>query len=158
MNNSPLNNKSILIVDDEPDVLQVFEDEVQASCPGCTVDKAMTYEKGAELLQSKDYAAVVLDIMGIRGFDLLQIAVSRKFKTAMLTSHALSPEALKKSHDLGARAYLPKDKLGEVVPFLEDMLSTNYDDSWANILDSLEGYFDARFRPGWKQQMGVDYW
>ena len=71
------------------------------------------------MLKANDYDLVVLDIMGVRGFDLLEIAVTRKFKVAMLTAHALSPEDLKKSHDMGARAYLPKDKLGEVVPFLK---------------------------------------
>ena len=158
MEGSVLNGKRILIVDDEPDVLQVFEDEIRAACPACTIDKATTYEKGAELLQSKEYGVVVLDIMGIRGFDLLEIAVSRKFKTAMLTAHALSPEALKKSHDLGARAYFPKDKLGEVVPFLEDMLAHDYNTGWKHVLENLEDYFDDRFEPGWKERTGIDYW
>jgi hypothetical protein len=39
----------------------------------------------------------------------------------MLTAHALNPEALKHSIQMGARAYLPKEKLGEIVPFLEDI-------------------------------------
>ena len=158
MNGSVLNGKNILIVDDEADVLQVFEDEIHAVCPDCTIDKATTYEKGAALLQSKKYGAVVLDIMGIRGFDLLEIAVSRKFKAAMLTAHALSPEALKKSHDLGARAYLPKDKLGDIVPFLEDMLTYEYKTGWKRLLEKLENYYDDRFEPGWRGRSGISYW
>ncbi len=158
MADSILKGKSILIVDDEPDVLQVLEDEIHAGCPDCAIQKATAYEEAAELLRSKEYGAVVLDIMGVRGFDLLELAVSRKFKVAMLTAHALTPEALKKSHDLGARAYLPKDKLGEIVPFLEDMLTHEYKTGWARLLDKLENYFNDQFEPDWKRRSGITYW
>ena len=110
---SLLKGKTILAVDDEPDVLQVLKDEIMAACSDCTIEQATTYDDAAKMLRSNKYDLVVLDIMGVRGFDLLEIAVNRNYKVAMLTAHALSPEALKKSHDLGARAYLPKDKLGE---------------------------------------------
>jgi DNA-binding response OmpR family regulator len=155
---SLLKGKTILTVDDEPDVLQVLKDEILASCPDCKIDQATTYDDAAALLRSKQYDVVILDIMGVRGFDLLEIAVNRNYKVAMLTAHALSPEALKKSHDLGARAYLPKDKLGEIVPFLEDMLKHEYKTGWRRLLDKLENYFDERFEPGWKGQAGINYW
>ncbi len=155
---SLLKGKTILTVDDEPDVLQVLKDEILASCADCTIDQATTYDDAAGLLRSKQYDVVVLDIMGVRGFDLLEIAVNRNYKVAMLTAHALSPEALKKSHDLGARAYLPKDKLGEIVPFLEDMLKHEYKTGWRRLLEKLENYFDERFEPGWKGQAGINYW
>ena len=44
----------------------------------CTIDKAVTYEQAHDLLNKNDYDVVVLDIMGVRGFDLLEEAVSRK--------------------------------------------------------------------------------
>ncbi len=158
MADSILKGKTILLVDDEADVLQVLDDEIHAACADCTIDRATTYEKAAELLRSKEYGVVVLDIMGVRGFDLLELAVSRDFKVAMLTAHALTPEALKKSHDLGARAYLPKDKLGEIVPFLEDMLTYEYKTGWQRLLHKLENYFEDRFEPGWRGQSGINYW
>ena len=111
MKESILNGKRLLAVDDEPDVLAVLEQEIKDACPNCKVEKATSYEKGAELINTSTYDIVILDIMGVRGFDLLELAVKRNLKVGMLTAHALSPEALKKSHDLGARAYLPKDKL-----------------------------------------------
>ena len=123
MAESILNGKKILAVDDDPEVLTVLEEEITDECPNCTMDKATNYQEAAELLKSRDYDVVILDIMGVRGFDLLEIAVSRNLKVAMLTAHALSLENLKKSHDMGARAFLPKDKLGEIVPFLEDVTS-----------------------------------
>ncbi len=157
MAESILDGKKILAVDDEPDVLAVLEEEVLHACPNCTIDKATTYEKGAELLRSNSYDVVILDIMGVRGFDLLEIAAGRGFRVAMLTAHALTPEALKKSHDLGARAYLPKDKLGEVIPFLEDMLQYEYKTGWQRLMQKLENYFDRRFEQGWKDKFPYYY-
>lgn len=158
MTESVLKGKKILAVDDEPDILALLEEEIMRACPDCGIDKAISYEGAVELLKSKDYDIVILDLMGVRGFDLLEIAVSRKFKVAMLTAHALNPEALKKSHDLGARAYLPKEKLVEIVPFLEDMLKYEYESGWRRLLDKLENYFDKRFEKEWKEKSGIPYW
>jgi DNA-binding response OmpR family regulator len=157
MTQSILDNRKMLIVEDEPDVLAAVELEIIESCGDCKIEKAMTYEKAAELLKSNYYDIVILDIMGVRGFDLLEIAQSRKLKVAMLTAHVLTPEALKKSHDMGARAYLPKDKLGEIVPFLEDILQQDYKSGWKRLLDKLENYFDDRFGPDWKRRHNI-YW
>ena len=157
MTESSLNGKSFLAVDDEPDVLAVLEEEIRYACKECTIDKATSYDKAAELLKSNNYDVVILDIMGVRGFDLLEIAVGRGFRAAMLTAHALTPEALKKSHDLGARAYLPKDKLGEIVPFLEDVLQYEYETGWKRLMRKLEGYFDKRFEQNWKERFPYYY-
>jgi hypothetical protein len=43
------------------------------------------------------------------------------------TTHALTPEALKRSMELKAKSYLPNEKLGEIVSFLEDVLAYEYD-------------------------------
>jgi len=158
MAGSVLDGKKILAVDDETDVLAVLEDEINHDCTGCKIDKATRHEEAADLLRTKAYDLVILDIMGVRGFDLLQIAADRGFKVAMLTAHALSPEALKKSHDLGANAYLPKDKLGDIVPFLEDVLTYEPKVAWKRLLDKLEGYFNSRFEPDWKHKAGVGYY
>lgn len=157
MAESVLNNKKILAVDDEPDILEVLEEEIKLACANCTVEKATNYEQAAHLLESNHYDIVILDIMGVRGFDLLKLAVGRNFKVAMLTAHALSPEALKRSHDLGANAYLPKDKLGEIVPFLEDVLKHDFKQGWKSLLSKLENYFDDQFKSGWKKDVGIGY-
>ena len=145
MSESILNGKKILAVDDEPDVLSVLEEEIIDACPNCTLDKATTYESAVKLLESKPYDVVILDIMGVRGFDLLELSVKKGLKVAMLTAHALSPEALKKSIEMKARAYLPKEKLGEVVPFLEDMLKYDYESGWQGLMDKLYGFFTDKF-------------
>jgi DNA-binding response OmpR family regulator len=145
MKESILNNKKLLIVDDEPDILDILEEEILGSSPDTKIDKATNYENAADFLKSKEYDLVILDIMGVRGFDLLGIAVAQKRKVAMLTAHALSADALKKSHDLGAMAYLPKDKLGEIVPFLEDVLQYEYKSAWERLLEKLGGYYSKKF-------------
>ncbi|MCX8118073.1 MAG: response regulator [Desulfobacterota bacterium] len=151
MKESLLNHKLILAVDDEPDVLAVLEEEIKEAAPQCRVDKATTYEEAVERMMSLTYDLVILDIMGVRGFDLLQLAVSRRFPVVMLTAHALNTEALKKSIELGARAYLPKEKLGELVPFLEDVLKYEYLPGWERLLDKLSGFFTARWGEHWKK-------
>jgi DNA-binding NtrC family response regulator len=158
MTESILNHKKMLIVDDEPDVLALIEEEILQSCPDSKIDKAANYENATELLKSKEYDLVVLDIMGVRGFDLLEIAVTHEFKVAMLTAYALSPEALKKSHDMGAMAYLPKDKLGELVPFLEDVLKHEYKTGWQRLMGKLDNFFDTTFDSNWRTTSGIKYW
>jgi hypothetical protein len=94
---------------------------------------------------------VILDIMGVRGFDLLKLGVRRNFPVAMLTAHALNPEALKRSIELGARAYLPKEKLGDLVPFLEDILEFEFTPGWGHLFGNLKGYFDKVWGRDWAQ-------
>jgi len=104
--------KVILAVDDEPDVLTVLGEEILGAAPKCKFEKATAYEEAAKKLESQAYDIVILDIMGVRGFDLLDLAVRKNFKVVMLTAHALSPEALSRSFEMKARAYLPKRKIG----------------------------------------------
>jgi len=155
MGDSILNGKSILAVDDEPDVLTVLEEEILGAAPKCKFEKAISYEEAAKKLESQAYDIVILDIMGVRGFDLLDLAVRKKLKVVMLTAHALSPEALKRSFEMKARAYLPKEKLGEVVPFLEDVLKYEYLPGWKRLLEQLKGFFDSKFESDWEKKTGL---
>jgi len=150
MGESILNGKSILAVDDEFDVLAILEEEILGSCPKCGFDKASTFEEALKKLTSRTYDLVILDIMGVRGFDLLEQANAKKFPVAMLTAHALAPEALKRSVEMGARAYLPKEKLGDIVPFLEDVLVHEYWPGWKRLLTRLEHFFNTLWGDDWK--------
>jgi len=151
MKESILNGKMILAVDDEPDVLTVLEEEILDAAPKCRFDKATIYQEAVERMVSFTYDVVILDIMGVRGFDLLELAVSRNFPVAMLTAHALTPEALKRSFEMKARAYLPKEKLGEIVPFLEDVLKYEYLPGWKLLFEKLKGFFTGRWGESWQK-------
>jgi CheY-like chemotaxis protein len=153
MQESILNSKRILAVDDEPDILEVLKEEILSDAPDCMIDTATSYEKASELLTSWTYDLAILDIMGVRGFELLAMAVARPYPVpvVMLTGHALSPEYLKQSIELGARAYLPKDKLGAIVPFLHDVLTYEYGAVWKRLLKQIEGFFNKAWGPYWKK-------
>ena len=127
MSDSALDGKKILSVDDEPDVLDLLEEEIMGVCPNCRFERAANYEDARKLIESQSYDVVILDIMGVRGFDLLEIAVKRGFRAAILTAHSLSPEALERSIAMKARAYISKEKLGQIVPLLEDLLKYDYE-------------------------------
>jgi DNA-binding NtrC family response regulator len=157
MAESILNDKRLLAVDDESDVLESLEELVLAEAPGCRIDKAGNYEDAAALLEANAYDLVVLDIMGVRGFDLLEVAVKRHFRVAMLTAHALTPEALKRSCDMKAYAFLPKEKLADIVPFLEDVLKYDYAIGWKRLLQKLHGFFSDRFVSDWEKKTGLDW-
>ncbi len=157
MTESILNGKKILAVDDEPDVLKILKEEILETCPSCQFDEATTYEEASEKLRSQSYDVVILDIMGVRGFDLLDLAVRRNLRVAMLTAHALTPEALKRSFELKARAYLPKEKLGEIVPFLEDLLKYDYLPGWRRLFEKLKGFFDSKFESDWEKKTGLNW-
>lgn len=145
-----LTNKRILAVDDEPDVLATLEDLLE-EFEGLTLDKAQDYETGYHLLRSWSYDLVILDIMGVRGFDLLNASVSLGFPTVMLTAHALSIENLKKSIEMGARAFLPKEKMAEIPSFLEDVLKLEHQVAWSRFLKRLGGFFNTRFGSEWQK-------
>jgi len=145
---SPLGDKVILAVDDEPDVLETVEEVLDM----CLLHKATSYETALQYLVSYNYDIVILDIMGVKGFDLLKESVSRGFPTVMLTAHALSPESLKKSIRLGAVSFLPKEKIVELRSFLEDVVLGEGRPVWQKLFGKLGGYFNKRFGPDWKEK------
>ena len=143
-----LKDKMILVVDDEPDILDSVSEELDM----CLLHKASDYETAIQYLLGYTYDIVILDIMGVNGFELLRNAVSRGFPTVMLTAHALTPEALKKSIKLGAVSFLPKEQITELRSFLEDALVGTRKQTWQRLFDKLGGTFTKRFGPDWKER------
>jgi CheY-like chemotaxis protein len=144
----PLKDKVVLVVDDERDILETVADELDSSI----VHKAENFSTGREYLLSYTYDVVILDIMGVDGFELLRISVSRGFPTVMLTAHALTPEALKKSIKLGAVSFLPKERIADLRGFLEEVVINGDKPLWIRFFDQLSGYFNKRFGPDWKEK------
>jgi CheY-like chemotaxis protein len=155
MGSGVLHGKHILAVDDELDVLDILDEELQDH--GVRLDRASSYEEGIEKISSLTYDLVILDIMGVRGFELLEYAVVKNLPVVVLTAHALSPQLLKKSIELGARAYLPKDQLGQITPFLEDVLNLSYQSAWKSLFQKLSGSFGKRFGPEWRKSQ-KEFW
>ena len=145
---SPLKDKVILVVDDEPDVLETVEEELDMAL----IHKAGDYDTALQYLLSYTYDVVILDIMGVNGFELLKNAVSRGFPAVMLTAHAVTTDALKKSIKLGAISFLPKEKMSELKEFLEDVVLDGGKSIWIKLFDRLGAYFNKRFGPDWKER------
>jgi len=156
MSESILNNKRLLAVDDEPDVLESLAEQLE-DFEGLVLDEATDFETGYHLLRSWTYDLVILDIMGVRGFDLLNAAVFLGFPTVMLTAHVLSVRALRKSIEMGARAYIPKERMGDIVPFLEDVLTLDRRSGWRKLFERLGGFFNKTFGPKWQQDKST-FW
>ena len=60
---SLLQDKIILVVDDEKDVLDTVEEVLDM----CLVTKAQDYESARQYLMGYTYDIVILDIMGVNG-------------------------------------------------------------------------------------------
>ena len=146
-----LEGKKILIVDDEPDVLESLEDILDM----CEVAKASTFEEARELLEKNDFDMAILDIMGVDGYKLLHIAKQRNITAVMLTAHALSPDNLVKSIKEGADSYLPKEEMSNITTFLIDILKSQDEgeSTWAPWHRTLSSsYFDKKWGFAWKEQ------
>ena len=154
--NSLLDGKKILIVDDEPDVLDVLEEMLDM----CEVAKATTFEEARELLEKNDFDLAILDIMGVDGYKLLNIAKHRNITAVMLTANALSPDNLVKSIKEGADSYLPKEEMSRITTFLVDILKSQKEEKspwepWHKRLSS--SYFDKKWGAAWKDQ-DKEFW
>jgi len=145
-----LEGKNILLVDDEPEILETLAETLDE----CDIETASTFESAKKLLDSKVYDAAVLDIMGVRGFDLLEIATRKKIPALMLTAHGLSPENLSESIKLGAKSYVPKGKIYDIDIFLKDMflLQEKGIEKSGNWFAHLSSFFDNHFGHGWKNK------
>jgi DNA-binding NtrC family response regulator len=150
-----LDGKRILIVDDEPDVLESLKELL----PMCDVVTASTFETAKEILESQNFDIAILDIMGVKGYRLLEIANKRKVIAVMLTAHALSPENTVKSFKEGAASYVPKDEMVNIATFLEDILEAKEKGGnfWWRWLDRLGDYYDRKFGTGW-QEKDKEFW
>jgi DNA-binding NtrC family response regulator len=135
--------KWVLIVEDEKDVIEVLTELLEA----CRLDAATSFEQGKRLLNENDYDLVILDIMGVQGFDLLKIANERHVPALMLTAHGLSEENLNRAVREGARYYAPKDEMKNIATFVADVIDSieKKKSPWFRLLDRLGGYYDHKF-------------
>ena len=151
-----LDGKKILVVDDEPDVLIVLKDLLSM----CDVTTASAFDEAKELLESGDFDIAILDIMGVDGYGLLDIARQRNIPAVMLTAHALTPDNLVRSIKEGAVSYIPKDEITGIADFLIDVLKAREKgrDPWENWQERLpSSYFEKRWGAAW-QDTDKEFW
>jgi DNA-binding NtrC family response regulator len=149
MSTSSLVNKKILIVDDEPDVLDSLEELLDM----CTLVRAETYEEADALLKAEKFDIAILDIMGVDGYKLLETANKKNVLTVMLTAHALSPENIKRSYLGGACSYIPKEEMINIESFLMDVLAAKKagKNPWTTWYSRLSFFCEEKFGPEWEK-------
>jgi len=151
-----LEGKRILAVDDEEDILSTLEELL----PMCHVARAATFEEARDLLANQLFDLAILDIMGVDGYRLLEIAVSRNIPAVMLTAHAFAPDHLKRSIKKGAVSYLPKEELPNIEVFLSDVFEAGAtgENPWVAWRERLPtSYFERRWGAAW-QDNDKDFW
>lgn len=152
---SYLKGKTILVVDDEEDILETIEDILDDS----TIHTARDYESASEKIGKNQYDLAILDIMGVNGLQLLEESVAKGIPTVMLTAHAVNPDTLMASIRKGAISYLPKESLAQLDELLNELLGAyeRGEAPWKLLFDKLGDFFDNRFGPEWKKDNAV-FW
>lgn len=139
-----LEGRRVLVVDDEPDVC----DMVAEVLVDCDVDAAYTYDEAKEKLSSQTYDVVILDIMGVKGHELLDL-YGQEYPCIMLTAHALTPESLKTSVKGHARLFLPKEELPQLEEYVLKVIKSRKP-LWPWLLAKLD--FRRWFGPDWSKE------
>ncbi|MFN3535294.1 MAG: response regulator [Desulfatiglandales bacterium] len=142
-----LKQNRILVVDDEPDVLEHLREVLSNFC----VDTASSFEVTSELLENNQYDVAVLDIMGVRGYDLLNKCVRKKIPAIMLTSKAVSQEDLLRSLREGAVLFLSKEYMNSLETYISELIQAKREQKspFKRWMDTLDDFF--------KKLLGVDY-
>lgn len=143
-----LEGKKILIVDDEPDVLETLEELLTMA----EVSTATGFDKAKALMEGQDFDIAILDIMGVNGYELLKMAREKKILPVMLTAHALTPEDTVRSYEAGAASYIPKDKMEDITTYLNDILEARDQGQspWWRWLQRFGSFYEKTFGSGWK--------
>ncbi len=143
--------KRLLIVDDEREVLGLLVEFLGT----CKIDSASSFEEARGFLEENEYDLVVLDIMGVKGFDLLKIANKRNIPALMLTAHSLNEESLIRSMREGAAYFVPKQKMVEIATYAADVIEAmeRNKNPWTRWMERLGKFFDVIFTgPNWREQ------
>lgn len=138
-----LKGKRVLAVDDEADVLAAIREELHL----CRVETAGDFSTASKLMEEQRFDLVILDIMGVRGFELLDAAVAKKLPAVMLTAHAMTPESLQEAVNRGAVSFLPKEELHRLSELTAEILEQV--DQGKTHWSKLVGRLGPRFRELW---------
>lgn len=143
-----LHGKKLLVVDDEADVLEIVKEEF----PGSTVITAQDYDGALRLINQDEFDLVILDIMGVNGFELLKACRARHLPAAMLTARAINVESINKAIREGAVSFLPKEELKRLPELVAEILRELEQGRthWAKLFDRLGSYFKDKLGVTWE--------
>ena len=153
--NDLLTGKKVLIVDDEPDVLETLSELLEM----CEITEASSFEEARGLLETQHFELAVLDIMGVSGYEILKIATEKNITAVMLTAYALTPEDVAKSHKGGAAYYIPKEEMVNITTFLNDILKAKKEgkNTWSGWVSRMASFCEKKFGQDW-QKSDKEFW
>jgi DNA-binding response OmpR family regulator len=109
--------KKVLVVDDEDDILETIKEQLIEY----NVTTVNNFKDAKEYLEKEKFDLAILDIMGVRGFDLLHYAKKNKIRAIMLTANAMNAESIQRSVDQGAVSFLPKDEISNLEELIAEI-------------------------------------
>jgi DNA-binding NtrC family response regulator len=143
-----LEGKKILVVDDEPDVLETVIDLFETT----QIVTAGSFEDARKKIAQESFDLVILDIMDVNGFDLLKACRAEGMPAAMFIAHSLDIESLNSAVRLGAVSFLPKEELhrlpGLVAEILDEMEQGRT--HWEKLFQRLGLFFKEKLGISWE--------
>jgi CheY-like chemotaxis protein len=147
---APPSGERVLIVDDDRRIGELIVETLE----GYAVETASTYEAARAKLAAGGYAVAVLDVMGVRGFELLE-EFAATVPCIMLTARALKPHDLERAIAARAALFLPKEE----VAFLDDYIArvreaaATREPLWPWLFERVD--FRRWLGPGWTPPRGA---
>ena len=145
---SLLHGKKLLAVDDEADVLEIIKEEF----PGSIVITAQEFAGALKLINEDVFDLVILDIMGVNGFELLKACRARHLPAAMLTARAINVESINTAIREGAVSFLPKEELNRLPELVAEILGELEQGRthWAKLFERFGSYFKDKLGVSWE--------
>jgi DNA-binding NtrC family response regulator len=143
-----LEGKKILVVDDEPDVLETVIDLFETT----QIVTAGSFEDARKKIAQESFDLVILDIMGVNGFDLLKACRAEGMPAAMFIAHSLDIESLNSAFRLGAVSFLPKEELHRLPELVAEILDEMEQGRthWEKLFQRLGLFFKEKLGISWE--------
>ncbi len=150
MTEEALKGKKLLVVDDEPDVLDIVNELLETA----DLSAAGSFEEARSLLENESFDLAILDIMGVDGFSLLRICKSKNVPATMLTAHSMSRDSLEKAREYGAVSFLPKTELSRLPELVVEILGSveKGETHWTKLFKRLGPFFKEHLGLLWEDE------